>query len=173
MAASRDAVDRITSEWNAVRPDLDVTPIEIIGRISRLSRLIDRELSKSFALHGIEDWMYDVLATLRRIGAPHELTAGELVRQTMVTTGALTNRIDRLEQRHLVERIPSPTDRRSVIVRLTEEGLHLVDKVAVTHLETEGRLLSTLSQRQRTSLVATLRTLALDLGDDDTPLRTE
>ena len=115
--------------------------------------------------------MYDVLATLRRIGEPHELTAGELVRQTMVTTGALTNRIDRLEERHLVERVPSPTDRRSVIVRLTDEGLRLVDTVAATHLDTERRLLAGLSQRQRSSLVIALRTLALDLDDDDTPLR--
>ena len=173
MAGSRDAVDRITSEWNAVRPDLDVSPIEVIGRISRLSRLIDRKLAANFARHGIEDWMYDVLATLRRIGEPHELTAGELVKQTMVTTGALTNRIDRLQERHLVERMPSPTDRRSVIVRLTDEGLRLVDIVALTHLDTEHQLLAGLSQRQRTSLVSALRTLALDLGDDDMPLRSE
>ncbi len=173
MSASRDAVDRITAEWNSVRPDLDVSPIEVIGRISRLSRLIDRELAKSFATHGIEDWMYDVLATLRRIGKPHELTPGELVRQTMVTTGALTNRIDRLEQRHLVERAPSPTDRRSIIVRLTDKGLRLVDTVAITHLETERRLLSGLDERQRSALITALRRLALDLGDDDTTLRSE
>jgi DNA-binding MarR family transcriptional regulator len=170
--AERDAVDRITSEWNHVRPDLDVTPIEIVGRISRLSRLFDRELSANFQQHGIEAWMYDVLATLRRIGPPHELTAGELVRQTMVTTGALTNRIDRLEARGFVQRAPSSTDRRSVIVRLTDEGLRLVDTVATSHLETERRLIARLNDQQRTALTRSLRVLALDLGDDDTPLRT-
>lgn len=171
MVPRRDAVDRIIGEWGAVRPDLDVSPIEVVGRISRVSRLIDRELAKNFAAHGIEDWMYDVLATLRRIGEPHELTPGELIRQTMVTTGAITNRIDRLEQRGFVERRPNPDDRRSVGVRLTQEGLTLVDAVARTHLETEQRLLGALSERQRATLGSLLRTLALDLGDDDTPLR--
>ena len=159
------------SEWRTVRPDLDVTPIEIVGRISRLSRLIDRELGKNFAEHGIEDWMYDVMATLRRIGEPHELTPGELVRQTMVTTGAITNRIDRLAERGLVNRRPTPDDRRSVTVRLTPKGRALVDTVALTHLETERRLLEVFSQRERDTLVPLLRALALDLGDDDTPLR--
>ena len=169
----RDAVDRIVSEWQGVRPDLDLTPIEIVGRISRLSRLFDRELGVNFARHGIEDWMYDVLATLRRIGAPHELTAGELVRQTMVTTGAITNRVDRLESRGLVERVPSPTDRRSVIIRLTPTGLELVDDVVATHLATEAQMLSALSERQRTTLANALRTLAADLGDDASALRGE
>jgi DNA-binding MarR family transcriptional regulator len=171
VAPRRDAVDRIISEWNTVRPDLDVGPIEIVGRISRLSRLIDRELARNFAEHGIEDWMYDVMATLRRIGKPHELTPGELVRQTMVTTGAITNRIDRLEDRGLVERRPNPDDRRSISVRLTQDGLALVDTVARTHLETEQRLLAVLSQRQSTTLGSLLRMLAVHLGDDDTPLR--
>ncbi|MDP9464241.1 MAG: MarR family transcriptional regulator, partial [Actinomycetota bacterium] len=97
-----DAVDHITSQWNAVRPDIDTSPIEVIGRVSRLSRLIDRRLAENFARSDLESWMYDVLATLRRSGEPYELTAGDLMRQAMVTTGALTNRIDRLEQRGLV-----------------------------------------------------------------------
>src|ERR1043165_3626443 len=100
----RDAVDRITEQWKAVRPDVDVSPIEVIGRVSRLSRLIDRRLGENFARFDLENWLYDVPATLRRSGPPYELTAGELVRQSMVTTGAVTNRIDRLEQRGLVER---------------------------------------------------------------------
>jgi DNA-binding MarR family transcriptional regulator len=159
-----DAVDRITSQWNAVRPDIDASPIEVIGRVSRLSRLIDRRLAANFAQYDLENWMYDVLATLYRSGEPHELTAGDLMRQTMVTTGAVTNRIDRLEQRGLVERVAS-SDRRQVIVRLTKKGLDTVEEVAVTHLETEGEILAALTPRQRRDLANLLRTTLVALGD--------
>ncbi len=165
VPSARDAVDGMTNQWSAVRPDLDVSPMAVVGRISRLSRLIDRRLEANFARHGIESWMYDVLATLRRSGEPYELTAGDLVRQTMVTTGAITNRVDRLEQRGLVERTTTD-DRRKVIVRLTDKGLELVDEVAVTHLDTEREILSTLSARQQRELVQLLRTTLLGLGDE-------
>ncbi|MBK5332006.1 MAG: MarR family transcriptional regulator [Ilumatobacteraceae bacterium] len=160
----RDSVDKITSQWNAVRPGVDVSPIEVIGRVSRLSRLVDRRLAENFARFGLESWMYDVLATLRRSGEPYELTAGDLMRDTMVTTGAVTNRIDRLEQRGLVERATS-SDRRKVIVRLTKRGLDTVDEVATTHLETEREILSPLSARQQHDLAGLLRTLLVALGD--------
>jgi DNA-binding MarR family transcriptional regulator len=159
-----DAVDRITGQWNAVRPDVDVSPIQVIGRVSRLSRLVDRRLAENFALYGIENWMYDVLATLRRSGEPYELTAGELVRQTMVTTGAVTNRIDRLEDRGLVERTRT-RDRRKVVVRLTAQGLDLVDEVVHAHLATEREILAALSPRQQRELARLLRTALLSLGD--------
>ena len=159
-----DAVDRITGQWNAVRPDIDVTPIHVIGRVSRLSRLVDRRLAENFARHGIEAWMYDVLATLRRSGEPYELTAGDLVRQTMVTTGAITNRIDRLEQRGLVERARTG-DRRKVIVRLTRHGLDVVEDVVVGHMATEREILAALSPRQQDDLARLLRTALLGLGD--------
>lgn len=161
---AHDAVDRITAQWNAVRPDLDVSPIDVIGRVSRLSRLIDRRLAENFARHHIENWMYDVLATLRRSGPPYELSAGELVVQSMVTTGAITNRIDRLVQRGLVER-DTADDRRKVIVRLTPAGRQTVDEVVITHLETERAILETLSERQRRDLAALLRTTLVSLGD--------
>lgn len=151
-----------------MRPDLDVTPIGIIGRISRLSRLVDRRLGENFAEFGLDDWMYDVLATLYRGGAPHELTAGDLVRQTMVTTGAITHRIDRLEARGLVERA-SATDRRKVIVRLTSEGVATVERVVDAHLATEREILDQLGRRDRDRLAADLRTLLLGLGDTAEP----
>ena len=160
----RDAVDRIISEWNAVRPDLDVEPIAVIGRISRLSRLIDKRLAENFATFGIESWMYDVLATLRRSGAPYELAAGDLVRHTMVTTGAITNRIDRLEARGLVARATAE-DRRKVIVRLTPGGLRLVDDIVETHLEVEREILSVLSDRNRQELARLLSATLVTLGD--------
>ena len=159
-----DALDRITSQWNAVRPDVDVSPMGVIGRVSRLSRLVDRRLAENFGGHGIESWMYDVLATLRRQGEPHELTAGDLVRQTMVTTGAITNRVDRLVQRGLVERAAAD-DRRKVIVRLTSQGLDLVDRVVGSHMATERDILAALSPAQQAELARLLRTALLSLGD--------
>jgi DNA-binding MarR family transcriptional regulator len=161
----RDAVDRMEEQWNDVRPDVDVTPMAVIGRISRLSRLIDRRLAENFARHGLENWMYDVLATLRRSGEPYELTAGALVRQTMVTTGAITNRIDRLEALGLVRRARSEDDRRKVNVRLTGRGLELVDEVVVTHLATEREILGALGADERRQLTGLLRTTLLHLGD--------
>ncbi len=160
-----DAVDRITNQWNAVRPDVDVSPINVIGRVSRLSRLVDRRLAENFARYGIENWMYDVLATLRRSGEPYQLAAGDLVRQTMVTTGAITNRINRLEQRGFVERTTSADDRRKVIVRLTTQGLHLVDDIVLTHMATERDILAALTPRQQNDLAKHLRTTLLTLGD--------
>jgi DNA-binding MarR family transcriptional regulator len=162
----RDAVDGYVSQWHLARPDVDVSPIAIIGRVSRLSRLIDRRLNENFARHGIEDWMYDVLATLRRSGPPFELSAGELVEQSMVTTGAITNRIDRLEVRGLVVR-ERGEDRRKVIVRLTPEGVRLVDEVITGHLATERAMLDVLTARQRADLTGLLRTMLVHLGDRD------
>jgi DNA-binding MarR family transcriptional regulator len=159
-----DAVDRVIAQWDAVRPDLDNSPIGVIGRVSRLSRLIDRRLGENFARFGIENWMYDVLATLRRSGEPYELTAGDLVRQTMVTTGAITNRIDRLVERGYVERAGAE-DRRKVIVRLTARGRELVDDVVGDHLATEREVLAALSPRQQAELATVLRTLLVGLGD--------
>jgi DNA-binding MarR family transcriptional regulator len=160
----RDAVDRILGQWHEARPEVDVAPIAVIGRVSRLSRLIDRRLAESFARFGIESWMYDVLATLRRQGEPYALTAGELVRHTMVTTGALTNRIDRLEQRGLVERTGTD-DRRKVVVGLTPAGRELVDEVIGAHMATEREILTPLSGRQEHDLALLLHHLLLHLGD--------
>jgi DNA-binding MarR family transcriptional regulator len=164
----QDAVDRIAGQWNAVRPDVDISPVGIVGRVSRLSRLVDRRLAANFARFGIESWMYDVLATLRRSGEPYELTAGDLVRQSMVTTGAITNRIDRLEARGLVERARTD-DRRKVIVRLTPKGRDLVDEVVGDHLATEQEILAGLSPRQQRELAQLLRLTLLHLGDRADP----
>lgn len=160
----RDVVDHIAGQWARVRPDVDTSPMRVIGRVSRLSRLIDRRLAENFARFDLADWGYDVLATLRRSGEPFELAAGELVRQTMVTTGAMTNRIDRLAERGLVERRPAQ-DRRKVIVGLTPIGLSLVDEVVASHLATEAEILSDLTDPQRRHLEEALRVVLLSLGD--------
>src|SRR3954451_17130355 len=114
-----DAVDDILAQWARERPDLDVSPMGIIGRISRLQMLLHRELREFFATRGLENWEFDVLAMLRRSGAPYELTAGALLKAAMVTSGAITNRIDRMEAKGLVERVRDAGDRRSVRIRLT------------------------------------------------------
>jgi DNA-binding MarR family transcriptional regulator len=165
-AREQDAVDRIVEQWTAERPDLDSSPIGVIGRVSRLSRLVDRRLAENFARFGLENWMYDVLATLRRSGPPYQLTAGMLVRRTMVTTGAITNRIDRLAERGLVERSADAADRRKVIMRLTPAGLAIVDEVAEAHIAVEHEILGDLSPRQRTALADLLRVPLLTLGDN-------
>ena len=161
-----DAVDRIVAQWADVRPRFDMSPIEVVGRVSRLSRLIDKQLAQNFGEHGLENWMYDVLATLRRSGAPYELTAGDLVAQTMVTTGAMTNRIDRLADLGFVERRQG-TDRRTVIVALTDAGRAKVDEVSTSHMATERQLLAALTDKQQDQLAVLLRTVLLSL--DDTP----
>lgn len=167
MAGGRresDAVDRIVEQWESMRPDLDVGPIEVVGRLSRITRLVERRLDDNFSRHGIESWMYDVLATLYRSGPPHELTAGELQRQTMVTTGAMTNRIDRLVGRGFVERAATD-DRRKVLVRLTDGGRRCVESVVDDHLATERAILGALSGNQAAELAHLLRALLLGLDD--------
>ncbi|GAA2883986.1 MarR family winged helix-turn-helix transcriptional regulator [Nonomuraea rubra] len=160
-----DAVDLILSQWQRERPDVDVWPMGIIGRVSRLSRVLDRELRDFFAAHGLERWEFDVLATLRRSGSPYELTAGSLNRAAMVTSGAITNRIDRLAAKGLVERFPDEEDRRSIRVRLTGPGLAKIDELVGPHVENEARLLAELGPRERDQLAGLLRGLLESLGD--------
>ena len=162
VSEATDAVDRITAQWRRERPDLDSTPMEIIGRITRVSALIQRELERVFAQHGLAGGDFDVLATLRRSEAP--LTPGELSRSTMVTTGGMTKRLDRLEALGLIRRGPDPTDRRGRLIGLTEDGRALIDRAVEAHLQNEERLLASLPTPKREHLAALLRELltALD-----------
>lgn len=166
MGTKRDTVDRVREQWAAERPELDTSAFAVIGRVSRAARIIERRLIENFEAHGLDgDWMFDMLMTLRRAGQPYQLTAGELVRQTMVTTGAMTNRIDRLEASGYVKRIADPNDRRVVLVRLLPAGKAIVDEAADEHYRLERELLSGLSDRQQEQLSHMLRTLLIDLGD--------
>ncbi|ACU73623.1 transcriptional regulator, MarR family [Catenulispora acidiphila DSM 44928] len=160
-----DAVDEIIAMWAREKPDLDATPMGIVGRISRLSRLLDKELKDFFAGHGLEFWEFDVLATLRRSGAPYELSAGALLKTAMVTSGAITNRVDRMETKGLVLRVRDPDDRRGVRIRLTPDGLALIDKLMPLHVANEQRLLAELGEGDQDTLADLLRTLAASLGD--------
>ncbi|RLU83976.1 MarR family transcriptional regulator [Streptomyces griseocarneus] len=160
-----DQVDRIRAQWAAQRPDLDVSPMGVIGRIQRLSRLVDAEIRRTFAKHGLDTASFDVLATLRRSDPPHRLTPAELMRSSMVTSGAITQRLDRLQARGLVTRAPSDSDGRGVHVTLTEAGFSLVEAVLPDHLATENRLLAALPPERLATLADELRVLLESLGD--------
>lgn len=160
-APDGDEVDRIVAAWRHERADLDVAPLEVLSRVSRLARHLDRARAAAFTEHGLETWEFDVLTALRRTGAPYELSPGQLVTQTLVTSGTMTNRVDRLTRRGLVERLPDPRDRRGVIVRLTPEGLRAVDDAFAGLLERERALLAGLSADERLQLAELLRRLVL------------
>jgi DNA-binding MarR family transcriptional regulator len=154
-----DDVDRIVDAWRRERPDLDVAPLQVLSRISRLARRLDLDRSSAFARHALEGWEFDVLSALRRAGRPYELSPGQLVRQTLVTSGTMTNRVDRLERRGLVERRPSTTDRRGVIVQLTAQGQRSVDGAMADLLDRERTLLAELPEADREALAGLLRRL--------------
>jgi DNA-binding MarR family transcriptional regulator len=160
-----DAVDAILAQWQRERPDVDVSAMGVVGRISRAQLLLGRELKGFFAERGLESWEFDVLATLRRHGAPYELTAGALLKAAMVTSGAITNRIDRMEAKGLVERVRDAGDRRSVRIRLTPRGLETVDELVALHAANEARLLAALDPAERERLAGALRALLESLGD--------
>ncbi|CAM5450038.1 MarR family transcriptional regulator [Streptomyces spiroverticillatus] len=165
-ARTRDHVDHVLDQWHAQRPDLDVSPMAVIGRLKRLMLLIDPEMKRTFAAHGLDRASFDVLATLRRNGPDNPLTPAELMASAMVTSGAVTQRLDRLQGRGLITRRPSPTDGRVVQVALTERGLTLVEATLPDHLATETRLLSALSPAEQEQLALLMRTLLLGLGDE-------
>ncbi len=156
-----DEVDRIVDAWARERPDLDVTPLTVLSRVTRLSRHLDLARRRAFALHRLEPWEFDVLSALRRAGAPYRLSPGALLTQTLVTSGTMTNRIDRLAARSLVQRQPSPEDRRGVLVSLTEDGLSRVDAAMTSLLDIERDLLADLPEDERERLADLLRTLVL------------
>jgi DNA-binding MarR family transcriptional regulator len=160
-----DHVDLVLEQWGEQRPDLDASPMGVVGRVGRLNQLFDGELRRNFARHDLDRASFDVLATLRRSNAEHSLTPAGLMRSSMVTSGAISQRLDRLEARGLVTRMPSETDGRGVRVTLTEQGLQLIDTVLPAHIETENQLLAGLSAAEREQFVDLLRTLLESLGD--------
>ncbi|MFF7632485.1 MarR family winged helix-turn-helix transcriptional regulator [Kitasatospora sp. NPDC008050] len=154
-----DEVDRLVAAWRRERPDLDVQPLQVLSRVSRLARHLDRARRTAFAEHGLEPWEFDVLTALRRAGRPYQLSPGQLLTQTLVTSGTMTNRIDRLAGKDLVQRLPDPDDRRGVLVRLTETGQEKADQALAGLLAHERELLAELSGQQQGELAALLRQL--------------
>jgi DNA-binding MarR family transcriptional regulator len=155
----RDEVDRLIEAWRRERPDLDVAPMEVLSRVSRLARHLDRARSQAFETHGLESWEFDVLAALRRAGAPYQLSPGRLLKETLVTSGTMTNRVDRLTARGLVERLPDPADRRGVLVQLTNSGRDSVDAAMADLLAHERNLLGSISERDQAKIARVLREL--------------
>lgn len=166
-----DNVDLIVAQWKVERPDIDASPMEVIGRISRLAADLDPLLAPVFTSRGLGDGEFDVLATLRRSGEPFELSPGELGASMMVTSGAVTKRIDRLERSGLVTRRVSEVDARARLIRLTPEGLRIVDEAVVDHVANEKRLLSGLSAAERETLSGLLRKLGESIDAFDVDMR--
>lgn len=154
-----DEVDRLIEAWHRERPDLDVSPMGVLSRVSRLARHLDLARRQAFSDHQLESWEFDVLSALRRSGSPYQLSPGRLLRETLVTSGTMTNRVDRLAARGLVKRLPDPADRRGVQVRLTDDGRNKVDSALDELLKRERELLSGLPNADSRKLAALLRAL--------------
>lgn len=152
-----DEVDRLLRGWRKVLPDLDVGPLEVLSRVSRLARHLDRQRNVVFARHDLEIWSFDVLSALRRAESPPHLSPGQLLAQTLVTSGTMTNRLDHLEGRGLLKRRPDPTDARSVRVQITASGKKRVDAAMADLVERENAILGTLGGSERDELSFLLR----------------
>jgi len=157
----QDEVDRLVEAWRRERADLDLRPMEVLSRVDRLGHHLDRARRRAFAEHDLEAWEFDVLAALRRAGTPYELSPGRLLRETLVTSGTMTNRVDRLTRRGLVDRLPDPHDRRGVLVRLTPAGRTTVDGALAGLLERERALLAGLGSTEQRTLARLLRALVV------------
>lgn len=154
-----DDVDRLIAAWRRERPDLDVAPLAVLSRVTRLARHLDRERRAAFGSRDLEGWEFDVLAALRRAGPPYRLSPGRLVAETLVTSGTMTNRVDRLEARGFVRREPDENDGRGVQVYLSTAGRRQVDGALADLLDNERRLLASLPDDRRDELAGLLRTL--------------
>lgn len=163
-----DEVDRLVAAWRMERPDLDTEPLHVLSRVSRLARHLDRARRAVFAAHDMESWEFDVLTALRRAGPPYELSPGRLLRATLVTSGTMTNRIDRLESTGLVRRSPDPQDKRGVLVRLTDAGRTHVDAAFDDLVDRERDLLGSLTDDDRRTLAGLLRSLLVPFDADPT-----
>jgi len=157
-----DRVDHILAQWRRERPDLDVEPMALLGRLNRLTTHLAREVETVLLKHGLSSSAFDVLATLRRSGSPYRLSPGDLLAMTMVSSGTMTNRIDQLEKAGFVKRIHNPNDRRSVLISLTEPGLSIVEEAVGAHVENQHRLVASLSEEERTTLNQLLKRFLRD-----------
>ena len=159
---AHDEVDRIVDAWERERPDLDFEPLQVLSRVGRLARHLDRARRAAFSASDLESWEFDVLSALRRAGSPYQLSPKALLQQTLVSSGTMTNRIDRLVGRRLVERRTDPRDGRGILVVMTPDGRERVDASISRLLTAEAELLERLSPADRTRLAGLLRKLSLD-----------
>lgn len=159
---AHDEVDRIVDAWERERPDLDFAPLQVLSRVGRLSRHLDRARRTAFSASALESWEFDVLSALRRAGKPYQLSPKSLLQQTLVSSGTMTNRIDRLMERGLVERRTDPHDGRGILVTMTADGRTRVDTAISVLLDSERELLDALSNSDQERLSSLLRKLSLD-----------
>jgi DNA-binding MarR family transcriptional regulator len=164
-----DEVDRIVEDWSRERPDVDFAPLQVLSRVGRLAKHLDRARRQAFAASGLEPWEFDVLAALRRAGEPYQLSPKALLQQTLVSSGTMTNRIDRLVERRLVERRTDPHDGRGVLVVMTSRGTEAVDDAISELLADEAELLEGLSKGDQERLAGLLRKLSLDFDEASEP----
>uniref|UniRef100_A0AAU2JPN7 MarR family transcriptional regulator n=1 Tax=Streptomyces sp. NBC_00049 TaxID=2903617 RepID=A0AAU2JPN7_9ACTN len=157
--ANKDAVDAITAQWHAVRPDLNTEPMAVFGRIYRITRAMGDEMERTYARFGISRGEFDVIATLRRSGAPYTLSPRQLSATLMLTTGGMTGRLDKLEKAGLLGRKPDPHDRRGLQVTITDRGLELIDEAVTAGLEVQRAALTGLSEEEVEALTGLLRKL--------------
>lgn len=161
--SANDHVDLVRAQWAREVPELDTEPVAVIARLGRARALVDERLNAFFAEYGLSRQSWDLLACLRRVGKPYELTPTELTEAMMRTSGTITHTLHALEHRRLIRRVPSRDDGRSVPVRLTNEGVRLVDRLAPLHVENERTILGALAPGQQTQLADLLRTLLIPL----------
>lgn len=156
-----DLVDKILEQWQRERPDLDASPMGVIGRMARLAKHLDRSIQGTVSEFGLNLGEFDVLATLLRSGHPYQLSPTELFNALMVSSGTMTHRIDRLERAELVKRIPDPSDRRGTLIALTDKGLSLIEQAIEAHVANAHHILSVLEESECESLTLLLRKLLL------------
>jgi len=159
----QDHVDEIVGQWRNERPDLDVAPLALYGRLFRVVHLSDEALARGLSQHGLQTGWFNLLAALRRAGAPCELNPTQLMRATLISSSGMTKRLDRMEAEGLIERRPDPDDRRGTRIRLTRRGKNVIDRALETHVANEARLLSTLTEDERRRLDGLLKSLLLSL----------
>lgn len=164
----RDHLDHVLEQWQQTRPDLDSQPMAVVGRILRLAGLLEDRANIALKPFGLAIWGFDVLGTLRRQGKPYSLTPTELMQATMLSSGAMTNRIDRLEKLGLVERTPHEHDRRSLLVTLTAKGLRVVDQAAVARFDEARDALQEISGQEQANLARLLRKILNQLESEPT-----
>lgn len=163
MNTKADAVDHIMNQWRRERPDLDPSPMGLIGRLARCEMLLRRKLDQTFEQFGMSSWEFDVLATLRRAGHPYRMAPTALYSSLMVTSGTMTHRLQRLEKVGLVERVKHSEDLRSTLVQLTEAGLKLINTAVEAHIANEQAILDCLPAEARKQLDKHLVTLLATL----------
>ena len=161
--AHRDEVDRLIAAWRRERPDVDISPLAVLSRITRISRHLD--IARRDAFGELENWGFDVLAALRRAGEPHQLSPGQLMQETLVTSGTMTNRLDRLEELQLITREPDPKDGRGSLVTLTRSGMRAVDSAMEDLLQNERELLQNLTIKDREVLSDLLSKLVTEFDE--------